>query len=301
MQRDASATCVTYMIPRQTHDQLGVELFKAICRRDKHRHHEFGKHVLPGIMGYALGTGTGRAWRITRPQTSPSKRIKGLITGSGKQIFTCADGALSQAGHVALRLFRHRQLQKEDADAEDHLEAGSEVPSTPRAVERQATEDKDDFESIAGDHVHRHHDAPRDQLYATQQQVFVPDSSGVHRREQTDEKIAQSGGEQHRRLLDGRRQQKLFQKTRSASLFFKSSLNVHQKRPRMGKLKIGQGSAKHKKNVLLKRKKWLPAQKDSDLVIGVSVVQDQKHAHVMKIDRHVTNLLTVNRTNSLSE
>ena len=59
MQRNASATCVTYMIPWQTHDQLGVELFKAICRRDKHRHHELGKHVLPSIMGYALGTGGG--------------------------------------------------------------------------------------------------------------------------------------------------------------------------------------------------------------------------------------------------
>ena len=51
---------------------------------------------------------------------------------------------------------------------------------------------------------------------------------------------------------------------------------------------------------LLKRKKWLLTQQDSDLVIGVSVVQDRERlGHVTTID-HLTNLLTVNGPNSLS-
>ena len=56
-----------------------------------------------------------------------------------------ADGAQEQAGHVAPRPFRHRHLRNEDADA------GSGIPPTPRAVEREATEDKDDFWRKAGD------------------------------------------------------------------------------------------------------------------------------------------------------
>ena len=53
-------------------------------------------------------------------------------------------------------------------------------------------------------------------------------------------------------------------------------------------------------NDWLKREKWLLAQQDPDLVVCVSVVQDQQRPGVkIKLD-HLTNLLTVSGANSLS-
>ena len=50
---------------------------------------------------------------------------------------------------------------KEDAEATDNLVAGSNVPPTPRAFEREALEDKDDFRCMSENFIYRHHVATR--------------------------------------------------------------------------------------------------------------------------------------------
>ena len=52
-----------------------------------------------------------------------------------------------QAGHVVSRLLLQRQLEKEDD--EGNLEQATRYRNTRQAVEREATEDKDDFWSVA--------------------------------------------------------------------------------------------------------------------------------------------------------
>ena len=54
-------------------------------------------------------------------------------------------------------------------------------------------------------------------------------------------------------------------------------------------------------NVLLKQKKWLLTQQESDLGIGVCMVQDQKRFWEDNEDRPSHQLLTGIGTNSLSE
>ena len=51
-----------------------------------------------------------------------------------------------------------------------NLAAGSDIPPTPRAVEREAT---DDFWRTAGDYIYRHPVAPRGQLYVSQEWVHA--------------------------------------------------------------------------------------------------------------------------------
>ena len=75
-----------------------------------------------------------------------------MITRLGQQNFKALT---NKQGMLPLRTRRHRQIQKEGAEEEGNLEAGNEIPPTPRADEREATEDKDDFWSMSGDSVYR--------------------------------------------------------------------------------------------------------------------------------------------------
>ena len=78
-----------------------------------------------------------------------------------------------RAGHVVSQRLRHHQPNTEDDGAMGHLEGGDEIPKPPRAVEREATTDTDDFWSIADDAV----------CYS---RVTVPNPSEVYQRKPTD-------------------------------------------------------------------------------------------------------------------
>ena len=147
------ATCATYMFPLQTDTQLmkkdcnalfsgpitpfGTEITcKTIFQEDTHRLHQVGKKMLPGLfMGCALRTEVnGRVTR--RSRTGRTLRLIQLQRWESSQF---SENTFSyalmepQPGHVAPRTLRHRQLQKEAAEAEGNLEAGSEIPPTTPA------------------------------------------------------------------------------------------------------------------------------------------------------------------------
>ena len=68
----------------------------------------------------------------------------------GKHLVPCAEGEDKQAGHVASRTLGHKQLQKEETEVEGKNEASYKIPPT---VEREATDDRDEFWSTSGDYV----------------------------------------------------------------------------------------------------------------------------------------------------
>ena len=80
---------------------------------------------------------------------------------------------------------------KED---EGNLGGGTKIPPAPRAVEREATQDKYNFWSILVDCIYRHHVAPRGQLYVRCSRIIISNPSEVHRREQTDENPLEQDG-----------------------------------------------------------------------------------------------------------
>ena len=101
-------------------------------------------------------------------------------------IFPCADGSVKQEGHVP-RPLRCRSRQQEDGNAGGGSEAQRRTQSpntagcciadhflaaTPQAAEHAATEEKDDFLSIAGYFIHRHRVALRGHLYVPSKTSF---------------------------------------------------------------------------------------------------------------------------------
>ena len=93
-----------------------------------------------------------------------------------KCVFPWSDASLNQEGSVVPRPLRHREFQTDDDDAGGNSNAdeqsrppshenaggnsgaGNLLPNTSNSVERDATEDKDDFWSTSSDY--RHHVAP---------------------------------------------------------------------------------------------------------------------------------------------
>ena len=154
--------------------------------KDQSRIHQIGKKVLPGLFfGYALYA--GGIWKgdvlvadIEELETMDaseiySKRLNAKEVKPPKEkgefIFPAADGRIKTlGGDLGLRtstLIRHRPIQGE-SDI-DFLEEGSlppddSFPNTGEAI--------NDFWSMSGSFIYRHHVEPRVKLYSPREESF---------------------------------------------------------------------------------------------------------------------------------
>ena len=159
--------------------------YHLISAKDLSRTHQIGKQVLPGIFhGYALYA--GRIWKgdilvadIVELETLDASEIharrltaKVLITPkSGEHfIFPIADGKekLSGGDHVLrtstlIRDNPERGEERQDLRGEsDGFQPSDSFPDD--------TEDRNDFWSILGNYIYRHHVEPRVKLYVPKEE-----------------------------------------------------------------------------------------------------------------------------------
>ena len=163
--------------------------YHPITAKDQSRIHQFGKKVLPGLfLGYALYA--GGIWKsdilvadIEEVETMDaseiySKRLnaKEVIfpKEKGKIIFPIVDGRIKPlGGDQDLRtstLVRHRPIQREsniDFLGESELSLPQPQDSLPEAGEAI-----NDFWSMSGNFIYRHHVEPRVKLYSTREESF---------------------------------------------------------------------------------------------------------------------------------
>ena len=164
--------------------------YHPITAKDQSRIHQFGKKVLPGLfLGYALyaeGTWNGDVLvaDIEELETMDaseiySKRLnaKEVIfpKEKGEFIFPIADGRIiTLGGDQELRtstLFRDHAIR-----GESHLdflgESGGSLPP-PHDSFPDAGEAINDFWSMSGNFVYRHHVEPRVKLYSPREESFL--------------------------------------------------------------------------------------------------------------------------------
>ena len=161
-----------------------------ISAKDQSRIHQFEKKVLPGLfLGYALYA--GGIWKgdilvtdIEELETMDaseihSKRLnaKDVIfpKENGKFVFPVADGRIKiLGGDQDLRtstLVRHRPIQGESNI--DFLEESEGSPPTPPQDSLpDAVEAINDFWSMSGNFIYRHHVEPRVKLYSPREESF---------------------------------------------------------------------------------------------------------------------------------
>ena len=160
---------------------FGAEIHHTpISQKDKQRPNQFGKKMLPSIcMDRALRVGgcTGD-WLIADwedieylPATGVHvKRFKsqevGIITVPRKHMFPCAGGV---AGNFKKKALKARATWKQATKSHQQLVL--------------STEDEDDFWSMSGEKIYRHHVAPRESTTRSSR-IIVPNFSSVHRRAQ---------------------------------------------------------------------------------------------------------------------
>ena len=164
--------------------------YHPITAKDQSRIHQFGKKVLPGLfLGYALYA--GGIWKgdvliadLEELETMDasemfSKRLnaKEVIfhKQNGKFIFPVADGRIKFAGgDQELRtstLVRHRPIQGESNI--DFLGESEGSPlSPPQDSFPDAGEAINDFWSMLGNFIFRHHVEPRVKLYSPREESF---------------------------------------------------------------------------------------------------------------------------------
>ena len=160
-----------------------------ITAKDQSRIHQFGKKVLPGLfLGYALYA--GGIWKgdmlvadIEELETMDaseiySKRLnaKEVIfpTGNGKFVFPVADGRIKFAGgNQELRtctLIRNHPIRGESRrDLLGESEGSLPPPQDPLL---DAGEAINDFWSMLGNFIYRHHVEPRVKLYSPREESF---------------------------------------------------------------------------------------------------------------------------------
>ena len=155
--------------------------------KDQSRIHQFGKKVLPGLfLGYALYAGefgrvtywsqTLRSWKRCASEIY-SKRLNAkevIFPKQGDFIFPIADGRIkTPGGDQDLRtstLVRHRPIQ-----GEGHLDfLGESEGSLPQPHDSlpDAGEAINDFWSMSGNFIYRHHVEPRVKLYSQREESF---------------------------------------------------------------------------------------------------------------------------------
>ena len=163
--------------------------YHPITAKDQSRIHQFGKKVLPGLfLGYALYA--GGIWKgdvlvadLAELETMDaseiySKRLKAkemiFPKGKGEFIFPIADGRIKTLGRDQdLRtstLVRHRRIQGE-SDIDFLGESEVSLPP-PQDSFRDAGEAINDFRSMSGNFIHRHHVEPRVKLYSPKEESF---------------------------------------------------------------------------------------------------------------------------------
>ena len=156
--------------------------------KDQSRIHQFGKKVLPGLfLGYALYA--GGIWKgdvliadLEELETMDaseiySKRLNAkevIFPKQGELIFPIADGRIKTlGGDQELRtstLVRHRPIQ-----GEGHVDfLGESEGSLPQPHDSlpDAGEAINDFWSMSGNFIYRHHVEPRVTLYSPREESF---------------------------------------------------------------------------------------------------------------------------------
>ena len=163
--------------------------YHPITAKDQSRIHQFGKKVLPGLfLGYALYA--GRIWKgdvlvadLEEFETMDaseiySKRLNAkevIFPKQGEFIFPIADGRIKTlGGDQELRtstLVRHRPIQGESSV--DFLgESEGSLPQ-PQDSFPDAGEATNDFWSMSGSFIYRHHVEPRVKLYSPREESFL--------------------------------------------------------------------------------------------------------------------------------
>ena len=161
--------------------------YHPISAEDLSRIHQFGKQVLPGIfLGYALYA--GRIWNgdifvadieelenLDAPEVQCRRLIaKEVITPKNGEnvIFPIADGKvkLSRGDQVLrtstfIRDHPGRGVEREDLRGES--DGSSPLDSFP-----DDSEARNDFWSISGNYIDRHHVEPRVKLYVPKEESF---------------------------------------------------------------------------------------------------------------------------------
>ena len=162
--------------------------YHPITAKDQSRIHQFGKKVLPGLfLGYALYT--GGIWKgdvliadLEELETMDaseiySKRLNAkevIFPKEGEFIFPIADGRIkTPGGDQELRtstLIRPRPIQ-----GESHVDfLGKSEGSLPQPHDSfpDAGEAINDFWSMSGSFIYRHHVEPRVKLYSPREESF---------------------------------------------------------------------------------------------------------------------------------
>ena len=160
--------------------------YHPITAKDQSRIHQFGKKVLPGLfLGYALYA--GEIWKgdeldadLEELETMDaseiySKRLNAkevIFPKQGEFIFPIADGRIKTlGGDQDLRtstLVRHRPIQ-----GESHVDfLGESEGSLPQPHDSfpDASEAINDFWSMSGSFMYRHHVEPRVKLYSPREE-----------------------------------------------------------------------------------------------------------------------------------
>ena len=156
--------------------------------KDLSRIHQFGKKVLPGLfLGYALYA--GGIWKgdvliadLEELETMDaseitSKRLNAkevIFPKQGEFIFPIADGRIkTPGGEQELRtstLVRHRPIQGE-SNIDFLGESEGSLPQ-PQDSFPDAGEAINDFWSVSGNFIYRHHVEPRVKLYSPREESF---------------------------------------------------------------------------------------------------------------------------------
>ena len=160
--------------------------YHPVTAKDQSRIHQFGKKVLLGLF---LGTHctrvefgrvthwlqTLRSWkRWTHRKSTQKKRLNAKEAKQGEFIFPIADGRIkTTGGDQDLRtstLVRHRPIQ-----GESHIDfLGESEGSLPPPHDSflDAGEALNDFWSMSGNFIYRHHVEPRVKLYSPRDESF---------------------------------------------------------------------------------------------------------------------------------
>ena len=163
--------------------------YHPLTAKDQSRIHQFGKKVLPGLfLGYALyAKGIWKRWRTDRRPwgVGDDGRIgnllnktqceRGDISQRKRRIyFSIADGRIKlSGGDQELRtptLVRHRPIQGE-SNIDFLGESEGSLPQ-PQDSLPDAGEAMNDFWSISGNFIYRHHVEPRVKLYSPRDESF---------------------------------------------------------------------------------------------------------------------------------
>ena len=154
-----------------------------ISAKDQSRIHQFGKKVLPGLfLGYALYA--GGIWKgdvliadLEELETMDaseiySKRLnakKVIFPKQGEFIFPIADGRIKTlGGDQDLRtstLVRHRPIQGESKSEGSLPQPQDSLPDASEAL--------NDFWSMSGSFIYRHHVEPGVKLYSPREESFL--------------------------------------------------------------------------------------------------------------------------------